>query len=177
MKSSHMKLCVPTFRVATSNSAARGGLTLLEVILALAILAISMAAIGEIVRTGARSARRAKEMTRAQILCESKLSELVAGAEPYEPVVRAPLLTDPDWYYTVELTPTLDEGVIELAVTVETNIERPRPLAFTLIRWVPDPGLELPDEPVEGEADGSEDASLQSDVTGGGESGAAGFGG
>ena len=118
----------------------------MEVILALAILALSMVAIGELIRIGTNSAQHARDMTRAQILCESKLSEIVAGAAPYDLVTRAPLPLDPEWFYTVELAPTEEENVMALAVTVETHLENPRPVAFTLIRWVPDPGIELPDE-------------------------------
>lgn len=125
------------------------GLTLLEVILALAILSLSMVAIGELIRIGTHSARDAQDLTHAQILCESKLSEIVAGVAPYDPIARAQLPMDPDYYYTVQLEPTEDEGVMVLAVTVETHIERPQPIAFTLVRWVPDPGIELPAAPEE----------------------------
>ena len=125
------------------------GLSLLEVILALTILALSMAAIGELIRIGSHSARNAQDLTLAQILCESKLSEIVAGITPYDPVTREPMVMDPDWYYTVQLAPTEEQGVMALAVTVETHIERRRPVAYTLVRWVPDPGIEIPDAPEE----------------------------
>ena len=147
----------------TRTSLRRHGLTLLEVILALAILSLSMVAIGELIRIGTHSARDAQDMTQAQILCESKLSELVAGVAPYEPAVRAPLPMDPDWYYTVQLEPTEEEGVMALAVTVETHIERRQPIACTLVRWVPDPGLELPAAPEETSEEATEDESTTSD--------------
>lgn len=134
------------------------GLTLLEVILALTILALSMVAIGELIRMGTHSARDAQDLTQAQILCESKLSEIVAGAAPYEPVDRAMFPTDPDWYYSVMLEPTEEQGVMALAVIVETHIQRQRPVAFTLVRWVPDPGLEIPVE-----EQSAEDADTSSD--------------
>jgi len=135
----------------------RAGLTLMEVILALAVLALSMAAIGELIRIGTHSARHAQDMTRAQILCESKLSEIVAGAAPYEPITRAPLPLDPDWCYSVELQPTDEPDVMALFVTVETHLDRPRPLAFTLVRWVPNPGIEIPDEQADEETRDLED--------------------
>ncbi|MCA9267984.1 MAG: prepilin-type N-terminal cleavage/methylation domain-containing protein [Planctomycetales bacterium] len=123
----------------------RRGLSLLEVILALAILAISMAAIGELIRMGTRAARQAEDLTRAQILCESKLSEIVAGVQTADPVSRLGFPAEPGWYYSVDLAPTDDQGVMALTVLVETNIDAPRPTAFSLTRWIPDPGIELAD--------------------------------
>ena len=139
------------------------GLTLLEVILALTILALSMVAIGELIRIGTHNARDAQDLTQAQILCESKLSEIVAGVTPYEPVIRASMPLDPDWYYSVQLEPTEEAGVMTLAVTVETHIERNQPVAYTLVRWVPDPGIELPDVPVEETNDATNDDADASD--------------
>ena len=105
-----------------SSCQSRGGLSLLEVILAIAILALSMAAIGELIRLGNESAGSAQEVSQAQILCESKLSEIVAGAQQPNPVNRAPLPGDPGWYYSVALGPTENPDVMALTVTVETRI-------------------------------------------------------
>lgn len=143
------------------------GLSLLEVILALAILALCMAAIGELVRTGTRSAEAARDLTRAQLLCESKLSEIVAGVEEPNPIVQAPFPTDPTWYYTVALEPTEQPGIMLLRVTVETHIQRPRPLTFSLARWIPDPGIELPEEPEPREEETGDDSSDEGQDEGG----------
>jgi hypothetical protein len=133
----------------------RAGLSLLEVILALAILALSMAAIGELIRIGTTSASNAEDYTDGQLLAESKLSEIMSGVSTADPVTRVPFTTNPDWYYTVELAQTEDTEVMALRVTVEKYIERSRPVAFSLIRWIPDPGIELPEEEEEVPADDS----------------------
>ncbi|MCH7726838.1 MAG: type II secretion system protein, partial [Planctomycetes bacterium] len=62
-----------------SSQRARQGLTLLEIILSIAILSVSLAAIGELLRIGSRSAKDARDLSRAQIHCQSKLAELTAG--------------------------------------------------------------------------------------------------
>ena len=62
----------------------RGGFSLLEVILALAILVAALAVLGELVRSGVRNAQMARDLSRAQVLCESKLGEVFAGAIPAE---------------------------------------------------------------------------------------------
>ena len=55
------------------------GLSLLEVMLALAILGGALAVIGELTRLGARSAETARDLTRAQRYCENKMAEVSAG--------------------------------------------------------------------------------------------------
>ena len=57
----------------------RRGFTLLEVLLALAILVGSLATIGELTRIGMSYAHRAAAMAEAQLYCESKLAEITAG--------------------------------------------------------------------------------------------------
>ena len=57
----------------------RRGFTLLEVILALTILAGAMAVLGEISRLAMQNATGARDLARAQLLAESKLAEIQAG--------------------------------------------------------------------------------------------------
>lgn len=150
----------------------RQGLSLLEVILALAILAFSMAAIGELIRIGTTSASNAEDYTEGQLLAESKLSEIMSGVITPDPVTRVPFPTNPDWYYTIELAQTEDTEVMSLGVTVEKYIERSRPLAFSLVRWIPDPGIELPAE--EEEVEETDDSSNSSQNSGNSSSGGSG---
>jgi len=130
------------------------GLTLLEVILALAILAGSIAVLGELVRIGVRSGSEAEDSTRAQMLCESKLSAILAGVDTPDPVQQLPFEMDPQWVFSVNLAATDQEGMVALIVTVEQDPQsHRRPETFSLVRWIPDPGIELPEETEEGESD------------------------
>jgi hypothetical protein len=70
-------------------------LSLLEVILAIAILGGSLAVIGQLINIGARNAISARDLTTAQLYCESKLAEVSAGIELPEPTTASPLLDDP----------------------------------------------------------------------------------
>ena len=117
------------------------GLTLLEVILALAILAGAMAAIGEVMRSGMRNAAAARDLSKAQLLCESKLSEIAAGVLPPESVNDEPIETDSDWVYSVTAAPLEQEGLLAVSVTVTQAIESQHPMSFGLIRWMRDPSL------------------------------------
>jgi general secretion pathway protein I len=120
------------------------GITLLEVLLSLAILAGSLAILGEVVRIGMRGATEAEEGTKAQLLCESVVSSVVAGELEPSPVGNIEFEEDPDWVYSIDLEPTADVDLMALRVTVARNLpEKKRPVSVTFVRWIPDPGLDF----------------------------------
>jgi type II secretion system protein I len=117
-------------------------LTLLEVILAVAILGGCVAVIGELVRIGTRHAEEARDITRAQLVCESKLEEIAAGAAPLESVASAPLETDIRWLYSVSVSALDRPELLEVRVTIQQNQPtRVQPLSVSLVRWMIDPTL------------------------------------
>jgi hypothetical protein len=139
----------------------RQGLSLLEVVLAMTILLVSLAALGQLVTTGLNSASRARDLTYAQLLCESKLGELVAGLVPLEPTFDAPVAAylddtvENEWLCDVEVNPLPDQPrLFELRVTVKRNpAVAPLPLSYTLVRWIRDPQqIPLPPEPTDATA-------------------------
>ncbi|MCA9118897.1 MAG: prepilin-type N-terminal cleavage/methylation domain-containing protein [Planctomycetaceae bacterium] len=120
----------------------RSGLSLLEVMLALAILGVSLAAIGELMRIGARNAEIARDLTTAQLLCESTMSELQLGFLPMQ-TIGPVAVTDPqyqlEWLYTVTVEPIDQEGLASVWVRIEQNPEVfSRPVSFTVTRWMID---------------------------------------
>jgi hypothetical protein len=121
----------------------------LEVILALAILAGAIAVLGEIARQGIESTRIARDLTYAQLLCESKMAEIAAGIELPDPVDRARIenIDDPtqlNWVYSVEAEPTEIEGLLAVRVTVTQDMpEERRPVRCALVRWMSDPNVEV----------------------------------
>jgi prepilin-type N-terminal cleavage/methylation domain-containing protein len=122
----------------------RDAFTLLEVILALAILVGSIAMLGELARLGLENAATARDLTSAELLCEEKLNELVCGAAPMEEIELAPLEDlfeeDSGWLYSIQLEPTPEPGLVALHVTVAQDLpETRKPVFFTLVRWVRDP--------------------------------------
>lgn len=127
------------------NSKRRRGLSLLEVILALAILGMSLAIIGEMVRLGLRSSVATRDLTTAQLLCESKLAEIVAGVEPLAATSGAPLDPEGLWTYTVQMESAQEEGLVTIQVTVQQATTN-RPVSFSLVRWMIDPGVEIIEE-------------------------------
>src|SRR5262245_19273081 len=119
---------------------ARRGLSLLEVILAMAILGGALATIGQLIRIGGRNAMIARDLTAAELYCESKLNEVVAGVDVPDPVSDAPLGETGEWLYSVAATPTDLNGLTAVTVTVTQAKEfAGRPVTFSLSRWMVDP--------------------------------------
>lgn len=119
------------------------GLTLLEVLLALAILGGAMAAIGELMRIGTRNAEAARDLTTAQIICETKMSELGAGLALPQGVSQTAVEDaqyQAEWFYSITVEQVDQDGLISVMVTVEQNGELyTRPASFSLVRWMIDP--------------------------------------
>lgn len=130
-------------RACVGRSRHMRGLSLLEVTLAIAILGGCIAVIGELVRLGTRQAEETRELTTAQLLCESKLEEIAAGAVAPETVSSAPFENDPRWTYTVDVS-TLDvENLLQVTCTVQqVDGARVYPLSYMLTRWIIDPEVE-----------------------------------
>jgi prepilin-type N-terminal cleavage/methylation domain-containing protein len=130
------------------------GFSLLEVLLALVILGSSVAIISELIRQGTHSSRMARHLTRAEILCESVLAEVVAGSLPAEPAAMAPIPDETDaegnpmFSYNVDVEPLDVEGLIAVHVTVVGSLPNdPAPVEFSLTRWMVDPQYVFPDPP------------------------------
>ena len=148
----------------------RSGLTLLEVMISLAILGTSLAAIGELIRIGADAADRATELTTAQFLCDSKLAEIKSGVLPADSVGPIPFEifeTEEPWEYMVLVDSVDDQGLLLVEVTVSQLREDGRPPAMvTLTTWMIDPTMDSEADALESEA-AAEDAAADSGGTNG----------
>jgi prepilin-type N-terminal cleavage/methylation domain-containing protein len=126
---------------------ARRGFSLLEVVLALAILTATVAILGELVRSGLRNAQLARDLSKAELIAESVLYQIESGSLPHQAAERTPVDLEPGWYYSVENassgTPA-QSGLLQLRVTVElTPDKQKRPTKFSVVRWLRDPALVL----------------------------------
>ena len=114
------------------------GFSLLEVILALAILTGAVAILGELARMGMECARFARYTAKAQLLGESKLNQIAAGwawAESTGPtefsseeVAADP--SEPMWMYAVDVQQTEEPGVVAVRVTVIQDLPAAGPSNF-----------------------------------------------
>ncbi len=115
-------------------------MTLLEVILAMAILAGALLLIGELTRIGGRHAQSALDLSRGQLHCRSVLAQIDAGILTATPVQRVPIDFDPAWLYSIEIQPQALQGLISVTVIVfRADQERTGPPAARIVRWMIDP--------------------------------------
>lgn len=130
--------------ITMSNSTQfRRGLTLLEVMLAIAIFGLALVAIGELIRIGSVSAAAARDLTEAQRLCNNVMAEVGAGIIPPDATSDTPVESAEDWLYTIESEPlTEQEGMLWVSVTVRQDpAQYNKPAEFTLVRWMTDPAV------------------------------------
>jgi prepilin-type N-terminal cleavage/methylation domain-containing protein len=152
--------------------------TLLEVILALAVLGGALAIFGEVMHIANRNALDAQAETQAQVLAESVMDEVLAGLIDASNASRQPLETDDaaNWLYSITVGTTDVEGVLPLEIVVEQDLEpRLNPVKFRLVRWIP--SAAETDENAEEAAAAAQQAAQSSSPAGGSAGGGAGGGG
>jgi type II secretory pathway pseudopilin PulG len=138
-------------------------MTIIEVLLALALLGGTVAMIGELARLAFQNARQARDLIQAELLAESFLAKVQLGILPMEPVFNAPVsnytsqtdfvedthavsagnVNDVLWFYSIEIVAVevgvgeFDDYLVEIAVTVCQNVaDMQRPAICRLVRWL-----------------------------------------
>ena len=130
MKNGHLQL--------TSQ---RRGFSLFEVVLSLSILLGALTAWSQLIDTGARAGIKAKLQTEAILRCESKLAEMIAGAEALETADGVAFDDDPEhWSWAANVTdgPYLDLLVIQVTATHTGGRDD---VSHTLTRYLRDPAI------------------------------------
>ncbi len=136
----------------------QGGFTLLEVIMATAVLAGSVVVLLQVIYAGKGHIRNAEDYATAQLICQTRLNEILAGAKPLEAVEKEYLYEMPGWVLVVEVNPLAKSGLVELRVIVkqdasggqfpvggqipvggQSSVDEGSAKQFMLVRWAPDP--------------------------------------
>lgn len=156
-----MSCSVPTARI-------RRGFSLLEIILALAILGGALAVLGQIADTGTDAAREARALAMARVLCQAKLSEVLLNASLGQtPTTVIDAIAEPfdslatiQYSYSIEVAPAPLEGLLAIRVSVQglDPDGGPRLAVYQLTRWMIDPALGL-------EAAEEEEKALREDAS------------
>ncbi len=147
----------------------RAGLTLLEVIIAMAILAMSATLLYQVSNLATNSALEAQRLANAHILSESKMAEILAGAvatEPMDWTLDSDGTVPGEWYYKLETSVGERENMIGLKLSVSdnpTSTTRSQAI-FTIVRYIIDPQLGLDTPP---SSDGSSSTGEIGSSTGG----------
>lgn len=114
----------------------RRGLSLLEVVLALALAAIAISLLGQLVNIGNRSAAAARDLSKAQLIAQSVMAETTSGiSDPISTIGTYEM--DPMWDYEVNVVPNSTATVNIITVTVTHNVEGSvNPATFSLTQWL-----------------------------------------
>lgn len=127
----------------TARSQPAAGFSLLEILLAVGMLAIALTALAQLAAVGRRHLDGAANRAQAMRLAANELERYAAGVQPLENRDAQPLLDAPDWECRVEVLPLGEPGLAEVRVGV-----RPVELGvaggveveggwFTWARWLP----------------------------------------
>ena len=138
------------------------GLSLLEVVLALTILAVAAALLAQVTKQATDNGMMSQRLSTAQMLCESKMSEVLVGAIPLTSSGWTQI-TDSgrrgSWYYRIQTTTAERPNMIgvRLSVTDQPDSTTYNPELFYIVRWMIDPslGLDTPPTSTTGTSSGS----------------------
>ena len=127
------------------------GFSLLEILLALAILGGAMAVLSQIAGTGTDAAREARDLAVARMLCQSKLSEILLDTTvtptsvPAAPIASFAPQSLSQFQYSVEVQPAPIDGILVVRVSVQSLSTSGGPpiSSYSLDRWMIDPALGL----------------------------------
>jgi general secretion pathway protein I len=109
--------------LGTNRAGVRGGITLYEVVIAIAIFAGAVAALSEALTTATRAALQSRMQSQAVLLCETKMAEVVAGATPATSSGEVPF-TDAGlegWTWNVNVAPAAHAGINQVEITVNNR--------------------------------------------------------
>jgi type II secretion system protein I len=130
-----MRLVLPTSR--------RQGLSLLEVLVALAVFLLALVALGTLLRLGSNRALDVDQTNLAALLCQSKMNEVLVGAIPINGSASGGPLDDyPGWEWSIDSQPGAVTGLY--TVTISVNRQRSdgsKGAGASLSQMVMDPAL------------------------------------
>ncbi|MFI4847830.1 MAG: prepilin-type N-terminal cleavage/methylation domain-containing protein [Gimesia chilikensis] len=122
----------------------RAGLTLLEVLISLAIFLGALTALSQLIGIGSRAAVQAQLRTQAILKCQSKLAEVLAGAQPLESVSQAAYEDEENWKWSLDVQPGAYENILQLTVSVlYSGAGESVTTSYQLTRQIRDPAMLL----------------------------------
>lgn len=130
----------------------RGGFSLLEMMLATAVLLGCVIVLGELAGIGNQHVDDIAGLSLAEVICQSTLNEMLSGAAAVESFERRAVPEHPGWTVSAEVTSTDRQRVASLRVMAwyespqQTVSEQAavRKHVFSLVRWIRDPYSPLP---------------------------------
>jgi prepilin-type N-terminal cleavage/methylation domain-containing protein len=129
------------------------GYTLLEVVLATAVMAVGLIAVFGMTDIARKKAVNAAELAEVQLQCQTLLNEELAKQTPLRPVAPRPLAGIPNWYAGLYIEPAAEINghtemyAVHIAAQKLSPVDgTPQSPPFHLIRWIPKHRAEIPQE-------------------------------
>ena len=120
------------------------GFTLLEVIIAVAVLLGALTAIFQLISTGSTASVQAQFRAEAIILAETKLNEAIGGVIPLESSSAQEIEESTEWTWELTVEPASQTDVLSVTVTVARESESPAGNhSYSITRMVRDPQIFL----------------------------------
>lgn len=104
--------------VRPQHSAGRNGLSLLEVLVALAIFLFSLVALSQLIDMGSDNARNVAWLGESSLLAQSRMAEVLAGSILLSSQSDAPCDEAPDWTWSMDAEPDNAPGLYRVKITV-----------------------------------------------------------
>jgi general secretion pathway protein I len=102
----------------TTHHSLRSGLSLLEVLVALAIFLFSLIALSQLVDIGSANAMDINWLGRASLIAQSRMAEALAGSIPLTSQSDSPCDEDPDWSWSIDSQSDAAPGLYRVKITV-----------------------------------------------------------
>lgn len=129
-------------RLPPLRAGSRPGFTLLEMVLALSLFLGAVTVLAQIVWNGQRAATQSRLRTEAAFRCESKLAEILAGAEQFQPQQNVSFPDNSQWTWSSLIAPGQYPELLHVKVMVHHRGGNPAANAeFSLERWTRDPAV------------------------------------
>lgn len=129
-------------RIDTLACSRRRAFSLIEVLLAMAILLLSLVAITQLIGIGNDSGLQARFTMRGTRLAESKMAEIEAGAVPLDSATQGGQFEGDDsaWQWTCDVQPSNATNLYQVTVTAKRDF-RGTPFEVTIARLMFDPAM------------------------------------
>lgn len=130
------------------NLGKRHGYTLLEILMATAILLLGLTAVLGIMRSIHQRSVAAADLADAQLACQTLLNELLAQQSRIKPLPAKPIEGLPDWNIAVTVYPATKPELCVVHVTaqkIDLNTKLPAGIMYQLLRWVHQDRVEIPE--------------------------------
>lgn len=119
----------------------RHGLSLLEVLVALAIFLFSIVALHQALNIGTNNAIDTQQLQQASQLAQSKIAEVYAGVVPLSSTPDTPFDEDPDYTWSIDAQQSTLTNLWNVTLTVKRTRGDGSKLETTLSQMIIDPSL------------------------------------